>query len=110
MLATFQTTRCRPSSWQWLWTRKNISVAVIKILEVKTYFSYDTEIDHWKGGLHPMNKQTVSERLAVAGMNVAYVLTRLQKYLMFTEKYFRYGHTKYETRGPWPTTVTLDSE
>ena len=81
MLATFQTTRCRPSSWQWLWTRnKNIFVAVTRLFVLKQYFSYDTEIDHWKGGLHPMNKQTVSERLAVAGMNVAYVLTRMQKY------------------------------
>ena len=81
MLATFPTTRCRPSSWQWLWTRnKNIFVAVTRLFVLKQYFSYDTEIDHWKGGLHPMNKQTVSERLAVAGMNVAYVLTRLQKY------------------------------
>ena len=54
--------------------------------------TYDVELDHWKGGLHPMNKQTVAHRLAIAGMNIAY------------------GFNNYETRGPWPTSLQLFSK
>ena len=46
--------------------------------------TYDEEISHGQGGLHPMNKQTPAERLAIAAMNVAY------------------GFNNYRTGGPWP--------
>ena len=41
--------------------------------------TYDSEYS-----LHPRNKQLVSSRLAIAGLNVAY------------------GQTKYPTQGPFP--------
>ena len=49
--------------------------------------TYDVEIAHGMGGLHPMNKQTPAERLAIAAMNVAY------------------GFKKYKTGGPWPQKI-----
>ena len=50
--------------------------------------TFDKEISYGRGGLHPMNKISPSQRLAVDGMN----------------------YTHYPTRGPWPHTVTLKEE
>ena len=52
--------------------------------------TYDVAIDKWHGGIHPMNKQIAAERLALAGLNVAY------------------GFDKYPTRGPWPISMSFD--
>ena len=54
--------------------------------------TYDEEIAHGQGGLHPMNKQKPAERLAIAGMNVAY------------------GFKHYEIAGPFPSTIVLSGE
>jgi len=44
------------------------------------------------GGIHPWYKQKVAERLALAGMNVAY------------------GATQYPQMGPWPLQMTLHED
>ena len=51
--------------------------------------TFDEEISHGRGGIHPINKQIPSLRLAIAGMNVAY------------------GFDKYDKGGPWPQSVVL---
>ena len=51
--------------------------------------TFDEEIDHGRGGIHPMNKQVPSLRLAIAGMNVAY------------------GFQDYDIGGPWPGSVVF---
>ena len=51
--------------------------------------TFDEEISHGRGGIHPINKQIPSLRLAIAGMNVAY------------------GFDKYNRGGPWPESVDL---
>ena len=51
--------------------------------------TFDEEICHGRGGIHPMNKQVPSRRLAIAGMNVAY------------------GFQNYDTHGPWPESIVL---
>ena len=51
--------------------------------------TFDKEISHGRGGIHPINKQIPSLRLAIAGMNVAY------------------GFDKYDRGGPWPESVVL---
>ena len=52
-------------------------------------YTFDEEISHGRGGIHPINKQIPSLRLAIAGMNVAY------------------GFDKYNRGGPWPQSVVL---
>ena len=42
-----------------------------------------------ENGVHPRNKQLVSERLAIAGLNIAY------------------GNTTYPTNGPFPSSVNF---
>lgn len=54
--------------------------------------TYGPKINEFSGGIHPMDKQTPSLRLAIAGFNIAY------------------GFTNYPTRGPWPLSVETDGE
>ena len=54
--------------------------------------TYQEQLNELQGGVHPMNKQTPSLRLAYAGINMAY------------------GYNTYPTQGPWPTTIELKSK
>ena len=54
--------------------------------------TWQEQLNELQGGVHPMNKQTPSLRLAYAGINMAY------------------GYHKYPTQGPWPTSINLESE
>ena len=49
--------------------------------------TFDVRRSKFQGGVHPMNKQTPSERLAIAAMNVVY------------------GFKNYRTGGPWPQKI-----
>jgi sialate O-acetylesterase len=62
---------------------------LVKVFMASPLDTYDNK-EGYPGGLHPRNKQIVGQRLAMAGLNVAY------------------GEESYRPYGPVPTTVELD--